>query len=188
MNELNETVNILLVEDNIDDVRLIELLLDRAKQFKNSLCVADQLSTALEICSTASCDVVLLDLGLPDSQGLDTLAAMLAKLPHVPIIVFTVSDDTELGVMAVQRGAQDYLAKGHVGSYELVRAIRYAIERKRIKVALEKSNYELQNEVEERKVAEEELRITAEELRRSNKELEQFATSPRTTCRSHSGR
>jgi FixJ family two-component response regulator len=74
---------------------------------------------------------VLLDLGLPDSQGLETLAKTYSQAPEVPIVVLTGLDDDALGVQAVNRGAQDYLKKGQVDGELLMRTIRYAIERKR---------------------------------------------------------
>jgi diguanylate cyclase (GGDEF)-like protein len=91
----------------------------------------------------SSFDVVLLDLGLPDSQGLETVEQMVAAAPEIPIVVLTGINDPELGIEAVQRGAQDYLPKDHFDSNLMIRAIRYAIERHRVREALQQSNEEL---------------------------------------------
>jgi diguanylate cyclase (GGDEF)-like protein len=95
------------------------------------------------VAEDSSFDVVLLDLGLPDSQGMETVERMVTAAPEIPIVVLTGINDPELGVEAVQRGAQDYLPKGHFDSHLMIRAIRYAIERHRIKEELHRSNEEL---------------------------------------------
>jgi signal transduction histidine kinase len=77
-------------------------------------------------------DIVLLDLGLPDSQGLDTFARAYAHAPEVPIIVLTSSDDESLALEAVRKGAQDYLVKGEIDRHTLTLSMRYAIERKHV--------------------------------------------------------
>jgi len=92
--------------------------------------------------------VVLLDLSLPDSDGLDTFRSVVAQAPRVPIVVLTAQDDESLALKALQEGAQDYLIKGHGETHTLVRAIRYAIERNRIQDALEKANQDLKRTVE----------------------------------------
>jgi PAS domain S-box-containing protein len=151
MNEEDGVVNILLVEDNIGDVRLIEYLLSKAEHFKHSLRSADRLSSTLDICSAKPCDCILLDLGLPDSQGFDTFTAIHDALPHVPIIVLTISDDVDLAIKSVQHGAQDYLVKGkaRMNTDSLVRAISYAIERQKTEAALIKSEQKYRDLVED---------------------------------------
>jgi two-component system cell cycle response regulator len=97
----------------------------------------DRLSTGLERLVEGGIDIVLLDLGLPDSQGLDTLHRVIAELPEVPItVVLTNTDDEELAVQAVRAGAQDYLIKGQLENNLLVRAMRYAMERYQLQVVL----------------------------------------------------
>ena len=91
-----------------------------------------QLSTGLEHLSKGRIDLVLLDLGLPDSQGLDTFIKIHIEAPTVPIIVLTGLDDETVGIRTMQNGAQDYLIKGQVDSTLLVKSIRYAIERQRL--------------------------------------------------------
>ena len=89
-------------------------------------------------------DVLLLDLSLPDSLGLDTLTKAHAKFPHLPIVVLTSMEDEELGLRLVQGGAQDYLVKGQVDGLILLRTIRYAIERKQDETEREHLISELQ--------------------------------------------
>jgi len=121
---------VLLIEDNPADARLIGELLTEAEGAAFDLECADHLSTALERLAKGGVDVALLDLGLPDSRGLETAATLSAQAPALPVVVLTGLDDEATGVEAVRRGAQDYLVKGQVDSKLLSRAIRYAIERK----------------------------------------------------------
>ena len=99
----------------------------------------DRLSTGLKHLAAGDIDCVLLDLFLPDTQGLDTFATMHAKAPQVPIIVLTGLDDERVALAAVRMGAQDFLVKGQVNGNLLLRAIRYAIERMRVEKALRES-------------------------------------------------
>jgi len=132
----NKPIQVLLVEDNPADAHLMQTMLAEAKDVLINLELADRLSTGLERLSQDGIDLVLLDLSLPDSQGLDTFFTVHAKAPRVPIIVLSGLEDEELAVTAARRGAQDYLVKGRVDSKLLVRAIRYAIERKQTEEAL----------------------------------------------------
>jgi PAS domain S-box-containing protein len=138
------TIRVLLVEDDPGDARLIAEVLGAADalqcQTECAVCIEDAL-----VRLSQTFEVVLLDLGLPDSQGLSTVARMVAAAPDTPILVLTVCEDEELAREALRAGAQDYLLKNRIESNLLARAIRYAIERK-------------QREVEQRR-AEEELRL-----------------------------
>lgn len=128
---------ILLVEDNPGDARLIEEMLvglDTDTEFR--LWQASRLASGIDVLARRNVEVVLLDLSLPDSVGMDTLHAVQATAPHVPIIVLTGTDDQRLALLAVKAGAQDYLTKGEVDRHLLLRAIRYAMERKEIERAL----------------------------------------------------
>jgi signal transduction histidine kinase len=129
----DKSIRALLIEDNIGDSRLIREMLSEAKDVSFDLRCAERLQTGLEQLGQGGIDVVLLDLGLPDSQGLETLDKTYALAPEVPIVVLTGLDDDTLGVRAVNRGAQDYLKKGQVDGELLMRTIRYAIERRRAK-------------------------------------------------------
>ncbi len=131
-------IRVLLVEDNPGDARLFtELLRDTgAGQWK--LVHVDRLSAALSRLSREPFDVMLLDLSLPDADGLDTLLRAHAEAPKIPIVVLTGHDDEALAVRAVRAGAQDYLVKGRMDGDRLLRSIRYASERGRAVEALER--------------------------------------------------
>jgi len=124
-------IKILLLEDNPGDVRLLREGLTEGSGATFELEVVDRLSAGLECLAKGGIDLILLDLGLPDCQGLETLAKMNVAAPHLPIVVLTGMDDENLAVLAMHTGAQDYLVKGQVDSRLLARTIRYAIERKR---------------------------------------------------------
>jgi len=134
-----KTIRVLLVEDNPGDARLIQELLSEKGSGSFHLDRADRLDKGLERLASADADLVLLDLSLPDSQGLDTLGAVLAAAPQVPVIVLTGLDDEAVALEAVRRGAQDYLVKGQIDSGLLCRAARYATKRKQIERALRES-------------------------------------------------
>ena len=130
-------LRLLMVEDNPGDVRLVREMLAEGRP---GACVVDhveRLSDAVGRLDGEPVDVVLLDLSLPDAQGLDALAQVHAADPKVPIVVLSGHCDEDLAVQAVQSGAQDYLVKGQGTGDLLHRAIRYAIERKRLEERLE---------------------------------------------------
>lgn len=132
-------INVLLIEDNPGDARLIrEMLLD-ARDIAFNLERADRLESGLARLAQGNIDVILLDLTLPDSQGLDTLAEVQRCAPGAPILLLTGLEDETLALKAVQAGAQDYLAKGELDELILARAIRYALERVRVQRALRDS-------------------------------------------------
>jgi len=126
-----ERTRVLLVEDNPGDARLVREALNDGAPGEFSVEVADSLQRALESLGPAveAVDVVLLDLSLPDSQGLETYRAIHARDPAVPVLVLSGLNDESVGLKAVNEGAQDFLRKGRVDSELLPRAIRYAIER-----------------------------------------------------------
>jgi PAS domain S-box-containing protein len=128
---------IMLVEDNLGDARLLRELLREAAGDQFELSYANRLSVALHDLAPGGIDAVLLDLALPDSEGLDTLDAVRAIAPHVPIVVLTGLVDESVAIQAMRAGAQDYLIKGQVDGRDLARALRYAIERQRTRTQLE---------------------------------------------------
>ena len=130
-------IHLLLVEDNPGDVRLVREMVRGVTDI--TLDGVDHLAAAEGHLAAGEIDVVLLDLGLPDSQGLDTLARVRVRHPAIPVIVFTGLDDEGIALEAVKAGAQDYLVKGRFDEYSLTRAIRYAVERQRADVALRES-------------------------------------------------
>ncbi len=121
-------LDVLLVEDSPSDVLLAEEALSPPSRFR--LRSSERLGEALRLLAEAHFDVVLLDLGLPDSQGLDTLRRLRGKNTKVAVVVFTGKDDEELALRALQEGAEDYLVKGQADAGQLRRSIRYALERR----------------------------------------------------------
>lgn len=134
-----DTVKILLVEDNPDDADLLRFALEEAGTDGFELTCVDRLHTALEHLQTPSFNVVLLDLSLPDSSGLDTFSKLHAQAAHLPIVILSGLDDEQLAAQAVRKGAQDYIVKGDLEGRHLIRALRYAIERKRAETAIQEA-------------------------------------------------
>jgi PAS domain S-box-containing protein/putative nucleotidyltransferase with HDIG domain len=128
---IDTPTNVLLIEDNPGDARLIREMLDEGGGDQFKLECADRLSTGLVRLVDNNIGLILLDLGLPDSQGFETFVKAYAQAPRVPIVVLSGLTDEKLAIKTVQEGAQDYLVKGRLDSSALVRTIRYAIERKR---------------------------------------------------------
>ena len=134
-------MRILLVEDNPGDIRLLKeyLLKDYSAAGGFQIIHADRLEKGIAILAEARPDAVLLDLSLPDSHGTSTLVRMRAAAKGIPIVVLTSIEDEALGMQLIQAGAQDYLVKGQVTGQLLMRALRYAAERRRAEEALGES-------------------------------------------------
>jgi diguanylate cyclase (GGDEF)-like protein len=126
----NKPISVLLVEDNPGDARLVKEFLAETSNAQFNLTHVDRFEEAFRRLSETSFDVVLLDLSLPDAQGLGTVRRIHMEFPAVPIVVLSGMSDEALAVQAVQGGAQDYLVKGEGGGSLLMRSMRYAIERK----------------------------------------------------------
>lgn len=124
-------VMILLVEDEPVSAGVTRRMLKEAG-LAGGLVVAGRLDAALKELEHARPDVVLLDMGLPDSSGPDTIRAVCGRFPKLPVIVMTGLDDEETGLEALKDGAQDYLVKGQFGYRELKRTVTYALERKEL--------------------------------------------------------
>ena len=137
---LAKAIRVLLVEDNPGDVGLMQAMFDGTRSPRFEIEVAERLRDAINSVEEHRPDVILLDLGLPDSFGLNTLEQMLGHTSNVPVIVLTGTSDEELGDLAVSRGAQDYLVKGEVDSFALERSLRYAIQRMKTLEELRESN------------------------------------------------
>ncbi len=123
-------IEILLVEDNIGDVRLLQENLKEVNPIQFRLTQVEWLKDALVYLARDKFDIVLLDLSLPDSKGLETFFQIYRQDATIPVVVLTGLDDESLAIEAMQAGVQDYLVKGQVTGDLLVRSIRYAIERK----------------------------------------------------------
>jgi two-component system, NarL family, sensor histidine kinase UhpB len=130
-------IRVLLVEDNPGDARLIREMLAAAAVQDFTVEWVTRLADGLEQLGQNQIDVVLLDLGLPDSRGLDTFIKAHEQAPQVPFVVLTGLADEDLALSAVQKGAQDYLYKDETNPNLLLRAIRYATERKQAELALQ---------------------------------------------------
>ena len=129
-------IHVLLVEDNPGDARLIVELLRDVKAAAFEAETTSDLRSSVARLAGRGLDVVLLDLGLPDSQGLETFLRLKAGAGGTPIVVISGLDDERVALDAVRSGAQDYLVKGRIDSDVLARVIRYAIERQRGEAAL----------------------------------------------------
>ena len=136
-------MRVLLIEDNEDDAILIREMLAEKQDLGIELEWVDRLSRGLTGSVSGKIDLVLLDLSLPDSHGLETFDLVQGCAPDVPIVVLTGLDDEAIANQAVRRGAQDYLVKGRLDSYLLTRAVRYAVERKQAERALRESEAKL---------------------------------------------
>ncbi len=127
-----QILKLLLVEDNPGDARLLQETLHDVETLKFDIYKVDNLSSAIETLDLEDFDLVLLDLTLPDSQGIETCIKLRGECPEIPIIVLTGLDDEELALRALHQGAQDYLVKGKFETNLLLRSMRYGIERKKI--------------------------------------------------------
>lgn len=127
-------ISILLIEDDSDDTLLIRDMLEEAHSpyIRFRMQCVERLDRGLERLASEPFDVVLLDLSLPDSTGLETFTKVYGQVPAMPIVVLTGFDDDAAALEAVRMGAQDYLVKSHVHSRVIVRVILYAIERKKL--------------------------------------------------------
>jgi signal transduction histidine kinase len=149
---MTDPLDILLVEDNPGDVRLIEEMLKEADgdwhgededRSGFDLVHATTLSAGLDQLESGDIELVLLDLDLPDSEGLETLERMLAAVESAPVLVFTGRPEEDLGIEAVRQGAQDYLVKGDVRVGAFAQSIKFALERTKTQQELRRRTHEL---------------------------------------------
>jgi diguanylate cyclase (GGDEF)-like protein/PAS domain S-box-containing protein len=120
---------LLLVEDSPGDARLLREMLNEEDTLNTELTHVQYMSDAERHLARQTTDIILLDLGLPDAQGLEAVRRARAAAPRVPLVVLTGLDDESLAAQALQEGAQDYLIKGDISTRGLLRALRYAMER-----------------------------------------------------------
>jgi signal transduction histidine kinase len=123
---------VLLIEDNPGDARLLREMLNEDGSLDVDLACVGFMSEAEKHLATSSVDIILLDLGLPDAQGLAAIRRARIAAPDIPLVVLTGMDDETLAAHSIQEGAQDYLIKGQIETRGLLRALRYAGERKRL--------------------------------------------------------
>ncbi|MDJ0581655.1 hybrid sensor histidine kinase/response regulator [Crocosphaera sp.] len=147
---LTNVIKVLLIEDNIAEARLLHEVLKGSTRQEFDLFHEKRLKNALNTLGNQRFDIILLDLTLPDSQGLDSLLPIISQNSYIPIVVLTNMNDEELALEAVRKGAQDYLVKRHITLDILVRSICYAIERKQMEEKLREANQTLEKRVKER--------------------------------------
>src|SRR6202049_1609303 len=125
-------LQVLLVEDNAGDARLLREMFSKERPDSFELTHILRMSEAVAHLAKGGVDIILLDMGLPDGHGLDTVRRAHAAAPGVPLIVLTGLDDELVAPQAMKEGAQDYLTKGQIENRALPRALRHAIERQRM--------------------------------------------------------
>ena len=144
------SVKILLIEDDLAEARLLQEVLKSFQLMQYSLVHVKRLREGLDRLQQNCFDVILLDLTLPDSQGIESVKLLVNQVPQVPIVVLTNHNDDKLALQAVREGAQDYLVKRHVNVEVLVRSVQYAIERQRASELLREAKQNLENQVQQR--------------------------------------
>jgi PAS domain S-box-containing protein len=133
-----KSINVLLIEDNLDDAELLQRKLTKSANGRFKVTLANSLKDGLTKLTGNSHDLILSDLGLPDSHGLDTVTRVLQMAPETPLVVLSGYDNEEVAIKAVQLGAQDYLVKGRLDGTQMERSLFYAIERSRLQGELER--------------------------------------------------
>lgn len=176
-------IHVLIIEDDSWHVRYLTELLTNSRSDSYTVNSSRKLSSGLTRLDRGGVDVVLLDLNLPDSEGLDSLYKILASNEEVPVVIYTAVDDNRVALEAIKEGAEDYLTKGHVDAALLSRSIQSAIERKKSQqrlmemqddlmlqmeeqtMKLQQINEELRIEIAERKLAEDKMRFQSDRSR-----------------------
>lgn len=137
------TIRVLLIEDNMDDFVLVEQAFRESTNYSIQIEHAIRLSQAVDLLRTSSFDVILCDLSLPDSTGIETFHNLFAAAGGVPIVILSGNQNDAVAVEALEQGAQDYLVKDSFNSELLVRTVRYAITRNRLRAELQSSEQRL---------------------------------------------
>lgn len=136
-------IKVLIIEDNDEHAELICRMLSKAENIYFDTERAGLMSSGVDLLGKQNFDVILSDLGLPDSKGIETFETFHGLCPDIPVIVLTGLDNENTALGAVQGGAQDYLVKGQIDTRQLTRSILYAIERQKLITELEKSRKEI---------------------------------------------
>jgi PAS domain S-box-containing protein len=141
---VEERAKILLIEDNPSDAQLLNIYLKEAYKREFELKSVNNLTKGLELLGKETFTIIIIDLSLPDSFGLETFQAVYDKSPDTPIIVLTGHEDEQVGIKAMQLGAQDFLIKGKIQATELRKAINYSVERFKLLKALSENAKKLE--------------------------------------------
>ena len=127
-----DPIRVFILEDNEDDFFLLKEALEASDEIRVEIFHSERFAPAIRMIEENNIDIVLLDLNLPDSTGLDTFIRLRDRFPLLPTVIFTGHKDHNLAMEAVKKGAQDYLYKGEPSATAIVRTVRYAIERQRL--------------------------------------------------------
>lgn len=149
-NKTESIVKILLIEDDLAEARLLEEILKNFNLTQFELTHVKRLRSALERLQQERFDVALLDLTLPDSQGLASVKLLAARFANLPVVVLTNTNDDKLALEAVRQGAQDYLVKRKINLDSLVRSLKYAIERQKASEVLRQANKNLVDRIQQK--------------------------------------
>lgn len=166
----SENFKILLIEDDYASTVLMQEILSESREHSFELECFDRLSSGLERLEKGNIDLILLDLGLPDSKGFGTFAKVHSFAPHIPIIILTGLTDEEISIKAVRSGAQDYLVKGNININMMVRTILHSIERDKLQKELEEARSQ------QLKMKDQFLSMVSHELRTPLSVIHQFVT------------
>ena len=169
----DETVETLLIEDNPEHARLLAQLLGQADTTSFSLHVETSLQAALARLKRGGIHLVIADLALPDSEGMETFLRIAELAPELPIVVLSGIQDVALAIETVRLGAQDYLVKGRFDNLLLIRALQYAVERKRVQLQLKRNNEDLERRVADRTAALLEMNIRLQQEVAERKKAEE---------------
>jgi signal transduction histidine kinase len=150
LNSGQKAIAILLIEDDLAEAKLIQEILRNFNLNQFVLTHVQRLQTALNRLKQQRFDLILLDLTLPDSQGLSSVELLVQNFAHLPIVVLTNTNDNQLAIEAVRQGAQDYLVKRKINIEVLVRSIQYAIERQKASDLLRETNENLTNQIQQK--------------------------------------
>ena len=150
-------INILILEDNPDDLFLLKETIESSDEMYSNIIHVDRLEKSIQTAEKQPIDIAIIDLNVPDSFGLDTFISFNEIFPHIPVVIMTGMNDFDTAISAVQKGAQDYLQKGEVSPSEIIRTIRYAIERHGMIASLEQAKSELQRSLNESRSRENEI-------------------------------
>ena len=129
----NKIIKCLLIEDNPIDAKLVEAMLLKASTYSIDVAVAKDLQVGLDFLDQGWFDVIVLDLRLPDCEGIETFRKIYKKALKIPVIILTAIDDESLAIQTIKEGAQDYIIKGQINERQLSQSISFAIARTHLK-------------------------------------------------------